>query len=284
MNVAATVGAIAALLLLGIGALHWTLGARRQKPRQQPDDFDLPNVALRIPVGRRKRLFGWWIPAARSRRSVIILHGWSSNAAQLLPLAAPFHRAGYNVLLFDARNHGQSDRNGIASLPAFADDLAHVRQWLKREKTECVEEEYLIGHSVGAGAVLFEAARHPGCNAVISLAAFAHPDLLMRRQLEKHPLPRWLIGPILKYVQWVIGHRFDDIAPVDTIKKVQCPVLIVHGKADRTVPPSDAETIYQSCPESRCQLLLVEKATHGSIEKIEACGEKLVRFFGGQAS
>ena len=279
MNAVIVVASIAAALLLGIAVLHWTLGARRLKLRQRPDDFGLPHTPLRIPRGRRKRLFAWWIPAARSPRTVIILHGWSSSAAQLLPLAVPFHRAGYNVLLFDARNHGHSDRNGVPSLPAFADDLAHVRQWLKREKPEKVKEEYLVGHSVGAGAVLFEAARHPGCNAVISLAAFAHPDLLMRRQLGKYPLPRWLIELILKYVQWVIGHRFDDIAPVNTIKKIECPVLIVHGKADRTVPPGDAEMIYRSCPENQCELLLVEDATHGSIEKIEACGERLVRFF-----
>ena len=38
-------------------------------------------------------------------------------------------------------------------------------------------------------------------------------------------------GPI----EQIIGHSFDDIAPLHRIGDVECPVLIVHGDADRVV-------------------------------------------------
>jgi fermentation-respiration switch protein FrsA (DUF1100 family) len=45
---------------------------------------------------------------------------------------------------------------------------------------------------------------------------------------------------VMRHVQRVIGARFDDIAPVNTIVGVQCPVLVVHGRQDAVVPVGDA--------------------------------------------
>jgi fermentation-respiration switch protein FrsA (DUF1100 family) len=44
-------------------------------------------------------------------------------------------------------------------------------------------------------------------------------------------------------VQRVIGARFDDIAPLHTLARVSCPVLLVHGRDDRTVPFADAQRL-----------------------------------------
>ena len=192
---------VVSLPLLALLLLHWALGARRLRLRQQPADFGLDAEKLKIPLRGKRSLFAWWIPANGAHRTVIILHGWGSSASQLLPLAAPFHRAGFNVLLFDARNHGLSDSHGVSSMPAFADDLSQVHRWLIEKKTVASEECFLVGHSVGAAAVLLEAARNPGYSAIISLAAFAHPDLLMRRYLKRFHSPRWLTAAILKYIQ-----------------------------------------------------------------------------------
>jgi dipeptidyl aminopeptidase/acylaminoacyl peptidase len=48
---------------------------------------------------------------------------------------------------------------------------------------------------------------------------------------------------VLRRVQRVIGYRFDDIAPINTIARVRCPVLLAHGTEDRTVPFPDARRI-----------------------------------------
>jgi pimeloyl-ACP methyl ester carboxylesterase len=49
---------------------------------------------------------------------------------------------------------------------------------------------------------------------------------------------------MLRYVEWVIGHRFDDIAPVNTIRQVACPTLLIHGAEDTTVPVCEAHAIH----------------------------------------
>jgi len=116
----------------------------------------------------------------------------------------------------------------------------------------------VIGHSVGAGAALLVAARQPELRAVVSLAAFAHPAAMMRRWLATLHIPYWPLGAyILAYVQRVIGFRFAAIAPVNTIARVACPVLLVHGLEDDTVPVAEAREIHAARAGDAVELLLI---------------------------
>lgn len=136
----------------------------------------------------------------------------------------------------------------------------------------------LLGHSVGAAAVLLEASRRHDIAAVISLATFAHPEWMMRRYLGRLPLPKLFVNGILRYVERIIGHRYEAIAPMHTACLVRCPVLLVHGTADVTVPMSDALAIRDQCNKDSVELLLIEGADHESVDKIEMHAAQLIEF------
>ncbi len=79
----------------------------------------------------------------------------------------------------------------------------------------------------------------------------------MRRFLAAHRIPYPVVGAaVLRHVQAVIGTRFDPIAPLHTIRAVRCPVLLVHGRGDATVPFDDALRLARAAPAAR--LLAVE--------------------------
>jgi len=223
-------------------------------------------------------LFGWVLPATQSDQWVVMLHGWGGNAQMMLPLVRPFHAAGWNTLVFDARNHGSSEGHGPSSLPRFAEDVEHVVEWLNEKTSGAKPRIALLGHSVGAGAVLLAASRRRDIAAVISIAAFAHPDRMMRRYLSRWYLPAFIIAAILRYVQWIIGHRFDLIAPLNTVCNIDCPVLLIHGQQDATVPLDDAHEIYQHCQRENIELLEIEGADHDSVELIEQHAHRLIHF------
>ena len=85
-----------------------------------------------------------------------------------------------------------------------------------------------------------------------------HPATMMRRWFAGKGIPYRPLGWLmLRYVEWVIGHRFDDIAPVNTIRQVRCPVLLVHGAEDTTVPVSEAHAIHAARSGDHVQLMLV---------------------------
>lgn len=116
----------------------------------------------------------------------------------------------------------------------------------------------VIGHSVGADAALLAASRRNDVVAAVSVAAFAHPAGMMKRWMQSKRIPFYPLGAyILFYVQRVIDHRFDDIAPSRTIRSVDCPVLIAHGTEDEIVPVSEARQIFANRRDGRVRLLLM---------------------------
>jgi len=203
--------------------------------------------------------------------AVLVLHGWGGNAEDMLTFASVLHQANFAVLLLDARNHGRSEGDGFSSLPRFAEDMEHGLDWLLREPGVDPKRVALLGHSVGAAAALLVAARRHEPAAVVSIAAFAHPAELMRRQMLAHHIPYWPVGwLVLRYIEHTIGARFDTIAPCNTIRAVDCPTLLIHGEADDRVPFSDALRIYASRRDDRTELLIVP-TTGGGNEGRSAC-------------
>lgn len=267
----------ASLIPLGV---HLGFRAPRVPTTGSPADLGLGFETVRIPTLRDRALAGWLLPAAGATQTVIILHGWGSNAEQMLPLAQPLHRAGLNVLLFDARNHGASDGDTFSSLPRFAEDLGAAIAWLRRRHPPRSARIAVLGHSVGAGAALFEATRNPVIDAVISIGAFADPAQLTERYLARLHLPRFVVELTKRYVEWVIGYRFATIAPVNSIRRTPCPVLLVHGDQDQTVPIEDARRIAAAADPARVRLLVVAGAEHDSVDKIEAHADELLAFLG----
>ncbi|SHE80667.1 Alpha/beta hydrolase family protein [Modicisalibacter ilicicola DSM 19980] len=242
---------LSTLLLGGAGLLHLfhrrlrvSLAAPRVPVERSLAEHGIEGETVSIPTRRGRTLVGWWLPAD-GRGAVVITHGWGANRELMLPLARPLQAAGWKVLLFDARNHGESDDDTFSSMPRFAEDTEAALAWLRRRPGMAEEPVALLGHSVGAAAVLLAASRRDEIAAVISLSAFAHPDGMMRRWLASKRLPFFPLGwYVLRYVEHVIGHRFDAIAPVTTLPRVRCPVLLVHGRDDSVIPPSDAECLH----------------------------------------
>lgn len=280
MNIAVgTALAALASVSAGLVTIHLGFRAPRRVETGSPADFGLDYLETRIATAGGKNLFAWWLPAQAASATAILLHGWGGNAELMLPLAIPLHKAGMNILLLDARNHGRSDAASFSSLPRFAEDIGAAVDWVQNHHGRPFRAPVvLLGHSVGAGAALLEASRRDDIAAVISVAAFAHPAWMMRRYLARLGSPDLLTRLILRYVEWIIGHRYDAIAPLNTVCRVRCPVLLVHGKADETVPFTDALTIRAHCDSDRLELLLLDNAGHDSVDRVEEHGDQLVAF------
>ena len=274
----------AAVLAGGRAAVHWGIRKGLAAPRV-PHDTDPAALGLgfdtvRIATANGKTLHAWFIPVPGNSAApaVVVLHGWGGNAALMLPLARPLHEAGFAMLFVDARCHGASDEDSFASLPRFAEDVEHAFAWLATRSGVDPRRIALLGHSVGAGAVLLAASRMPQVAAVVSVAAFSHPAAMMRRWLATKRIPEKPIGRyILDYVQKTIGHRFDDIAPVTTIARIRRPVLLVHGADDEVVPIDEAMQIYAMRGDTPVELMTLT-GDHESFADLEHHMGRLVGF------
>ena len=297
----------AATLAGGRALVHWGirkgLAAPRVPHHMDPSALGLGFETLRIGTENGKSLHAWFIPApvrvgvadadaasaaAAAEReadvspaaapAVVVMHGWGGNAALMLPLARPLHAAGYATLFVDARCHGASDDDTFASLPRFAEDTEHAFAWLAAQPGVDAARIALLGHSVGAGAVLFAATRTPQVAAVVSVAAFSHPAAMMRRWLAAKRIPERPVGRyILDYVQKTIGHRFDDIAPLSTLGRIHRPVLLVHGEDDEVVPIDEAHQIFAVRGDTPAEMMSVS-GDHESFADLEHHMGRLIAF------
>lgn len=271
----------AAVAVLVPALLRRSFRVRRLPEQGSPADRGLPYREMRIPTANGKTLFAWYLPPQGPvpAPAVAILHGWSGNAETMLPLAAPLYQAGFAVLLFDARCHGRSDGDEFASLPRFAEDLDHALDWLAAQPEVDRHRLVALGHSLGASAALLSAARRRDLAAVVSLAAFAHPETMIRRWLACRGIPYVPVGWWLaRQVEWAIGHRHDDIAPVNTIKQVRCPVLLMHGAGDVIVQPEDAEIIHAARATDCVELRVLDGIGHSTIDQIHLVNREVLEF------
>ncbi|MGV1016845.1 MAG: alpha/beta hydrolase [Fluviibacter phosphoraccumulans] len=235
--------------------------APRLAHERTPAALGLEAEVVHIDAADGGDLFGWWIPAtgvnsAAKAPTAIVLHGWGANASLMLDIAPWIQSLGFHGLFIDARCHGLSSDAAFTSMPRFAEDLESARAWALGRSDVDPLQVLAIGHSVGAGAVLLSASRSSWAG-VISLSAFAHPEDMMLRFMNEHRIPKRRIQPwVMHQVQAIIGARFDDIAPENTIQKVQCPVMLVHGMDDQEVPLAEARRLMAHAPNDSLKHLI----------------------------
>ncbi len=274
-------GGLLALLWAARALLLYGLVPQATLEGPQPADLGLTAQSVRLPVTGGVSLFAWYLPAGTATKpapAIVLLHGWGGNASTLLPAAQALRHAGYAVLLPEARNHGRSDRHGYSSLPRFAEDLDGALDWLVAQPGVEASRLCALGHSVGAAAVLLSASRRHDLHAVVSVSAFAHPEQVMRRWLAARHVPYWPLGwAVNRYVEHVIGARFNDIAPMNTLPRVPCPVLLLHGRQDDLVPVMDARQLWQHRMRARVTLLECD-GSHEGFDDLDEVTRQMLRF------
>ncbi len=273
-----------ALLLLLLGArkvLLLGLAPQATMEGSQPVELGLTAQSVRIHAAGGLRLFAWYLPAdtaAPLTPAIVLLHGWGGNASTLLPAAKALHDAGYAVLLPESRNHGRSDRDSHSSLPRFAQDLDSALDWLRAQPGIDGTHLSALGHSVGAAAVLLSASRRHDLYAVVSVSAFVHPEQVMRRWLAVRHVPYWPLGWVVnRYVESVIGARFNDIAPLHTLARVSCPVLLLHGRQDDMVPVDDARQLWEHRANANVTLLECD-GSHEGFDDLANVTRQILKF------
>jgi hypothetical protein len=106
----------AALVAPSVAAYRFAVGYRRRAgfpahrpPLETPAAYGLPFDVVAVPSDAGP-LPGWFVPAPGGRPApvVVLVHGWESNRARMLPNARFLHAAGFATLMFDVRGHGDN--------------------------------------------------------------------------------------------------------------------------------------------------------------------------------
>lgn len=210
-------------------------------------------------------LSGLFIPAKEtSKKVVIIAHGYSGSNRDMAPWAKLFYDLGFNLLLPDARGHGESEGDYIGfGWHERKDYVLWIEQMIEKfgEDTEVV----LYGLSMGGATVMNVSGETLPQNvkAIVEDCGYSSVSKEMAHQLKiMYKLPQYPIIPLTSFITKIkAGYWFGEANPEKQVQKSVTPLLFIHGDADTFVPTHMAYDVFHATSAPK-ELYVVPGAAH----------------------
>ena len=209
-----------------------------------PADVGLAYEDVWIPVGAERNsenqneyLHAWWVPNPHSRRVMLFCHGNYGNISYNTERIRFHHAQGCSVLAFDYRGYGLSGGPAPSEASMFADAEAAF-DYLTVKRKFSLDSIILSGHSIGGAVAIDLASHHPEANSLIVESSFTS----MKDAVEAKVIYR------LFPIEILLTEPFDSLGKV---KKLQMPVLYVHGDQDFDVPARFSRQLYAATPNPK---------------------------------
>lgn len=229
----------------------------RRLPIGTPSDvgLDWEPVTVDSPAGPLPA----WLVLARGGApgpGVVLVHGWESNRARMLPNARFLVGAGLHCLMFDVRGHGENpaELHPISAAEFAADTSAAVTALAARPEVTTIA---LLGHSIGAAGAIIAAADDARVGAVVSTSAPAEPRRMTRQtfRLAGLPIPGPVAVPLAEVTARAYlrprGHALAAASALAAARRYGGPLLLVHGSEDEAVPLADMRLLERAARGAR---------------------------------
>jgi len=135
-----------------------------------PGDLDLEFDDVTFSAADGVRLSGWYVPS-RNGAAVVLLHGAGSTRSAVLEHAGVLARAGYGVLLYDARGHGRSSGRGMDFGWWGESDLRGAVDLVLDQPDVTGHRVAIVGLSMGGEQAIGAAGADPRVGAVVAEGA-----------------------------------------------------------------------------------------------------------------
>ena len=240
-----------------------------------PSDFGLKYEEVAFKSDDNLKLSGWFIPNNRTNATIIVMHGYPADKANLLGIAE-FLAKDFNVFLFDFRSFGRSGGKYTTSGYLEKNDLLGAIKYLEKEKK--ITKIGLYGFSLGGAVALMT--NHENVKAIVSDSAYAKLSNIVQHMYRMFFIFKYPLAYLTKlYGILFLRINIDDASPVDNIKNIEVPILIIHADKDSQIPVSEAYLLHEA--NKNTGLWIVENAEHGMTHSInpEKYEKKVVGFF-----
>lgn len=277
------------LAIVGLSIfVSWQLTHPIHRPlNDSPDKYGLQYEDITFTSTDKIILSGWMINASgeASNKTIIFAHSYANNRLEesygVLKLSKVLSDKGFNVLLFDFRNSGQSEGNLTTVGYNEKKDLLAAIEYVKTNSPD--SSIGILGVSMGASVSIMAAAESEDIQAVIADSPYANlGDLLKENLTNWTGLPRIPFSKIIISIfPFITGIDPNEVSPENMIGRIKANVLLIHGNKDNSISINHSKRLLNRAMENKAELWAVDGADHvGSYganpSKYE---EKVVDFF-----
>ncbi|MFS1513359.1 alpha/beta hydrolase [Chengkuizengella sp. SCS-71B] len=251
-------------IFIGLGCISiamyvgWHLSHPKKQPiLDSPTSYDLKYANIEFKSRNQPtKLKGWFIPnhsIEPANMTIIFVHGYTKNREQdnfpFLSLAYFIVKAGYNVLLFDLRNSGESsgDVTTLGQLEKY--DVLGAIDWIQQNKKGKVG---LLGVSMGAATAIQAAAEEPSVAGLIADSPYHDLKTYLKTNLATWSnLPNFIFTPlIMNLLGPIVGIKPEEVSPIKSVDAVYPrPILFIHSVGDQSISYTDSEKMFNKHPD-----------------------------------
>jgi dipeptidyl aminopeptidase/acylaminoacyl peptidase len=230
------------------------------------------------------KLKGWLLLKNEFRPTIIICHGFGTNRSDVLVLANFLFKAGYNILLFDFRAHGESQGWYTSFGYLEKKDLEAAVRYLENNQKIKNKNFGVMGVSMGAAVAIMTAAENQKIKSVVADSSYADLDRSILRHtkfLLKLPFSSFLGRLAIFSYRLRFFTDSSELSPFKLISKISPrAIMIINGTNDVRIPPEDAELLYMNAHQPKELFLTVSSGHAGSFwHDTEEYQRRVIEFF-----
>jgi len=279
--------AVAAYVFVSYFLSRMLLHLDRQPVPKTPKDYGMDFQAADFTASDGVKLKGWLIPGV-SKKLVVLTHvgGLTKYGSttqfksmsklfdkeiEFLKVARHLHSEGYWVLMFDFRNHGESDpspnggKTGVG-LEEYLDVVAAMDYVQGNANLRSMKVGF-VSFCLGANSTIIAMSKRPDVFKKVKCLVAVQPisfEVFVRTYLRKRLTPfgaRLLLPPIKNYFNLQSKYRLENMSPARFVKDITVPTLYVQTRNDPWTEMSDITGFFENTRVAK-EFFWLEGFTH----------------------
>jgi fermentation-respiration switch protein FrsA (DUF1100 family) len=213
----------------------------------QPSSYEDTDAIIKLDSGNGTQISAVYLPQETSTYTILYSHGNAEDLGYIQPVLQKLLKTGFSVFAYDYRGYGTSE--GTPSERNAYKDIDAAYKYLTQQLKVPPKQIIAYGFSVGGGVAVDLASRQPLAGLILENC----------------------FTTVFQVVMSIPIIPFDKFRNIDKIAKVDCPVLVIHGKADEVVSWSHGQKLFAAANEPKLAFW-VKGAGHNDV--LTVAGEK----------
>lgn len=278
---------------------------RRHPISKTPLDYGMQYEDISLRSSDDVPLKGWFVPAKEGKKDRLVVvtnpmpfsrYGYSKDhqglfkitkrEVELLKPVKHLHDHGYDVVIIDLRNHGESGvgTGGYCTVGMEEwRDVVALLHWIGDHEDLAEKKMGFFAQCTGANAVIKAMAEESELFENASCLFALQPvssDVFTKQILKnQYPLFKGLYKGINENVRGATGLYLEDMTPKPYLKHVKVPVIVAQTEKDPWTLKSDIEEMYELLEEPKELLWLPGEERFDGYRYFGDQPEKLLAFF-----